>query len=152
MVRKEQFILAEVQRQLPELGDFFVLWDCPIDGGCSGKRPDMLFDFGIGCLVIEVDEDGHRYEDPSCRNKRMCEIFKDLAERPIVFVRINPDKYGTRSPMFRMTPKLRQLKCNEIEFQYRMEKLVEEIKKVYTMCVIDQNIPDKEFDVVNLFM
>jgi hypothetical protein len=152
MVRKEQFILAEVQRQLPELEDFFVLWDCPIDGGCSGKRPDMLFDFKIGCLVIEIDEDAHRYEDPTCRNKRMCEIFNDLAERPIVFVRINPDKYGTRSPMFRMTPKSGQLKCNETEFQFRMEKLIEEIKKVYTTCIIDNQIPDKEFDVVNLFM
>jgi hypothetical protein len=152
MVRKEQFVLAEVQRQLPELEDFFVLWDCPIDGGCSNKRPDMLFDFKIGCLVIEIDEDAHRYEDLTCRNKRMCEIFEDLAERPIVFIRFNPDKYGTRSPMFRMTAKTHQLKCNETEFQFRMEKLIEEIKKVYKTCIIDNQIPDKEFDVVNLFM
>jgi hypothetical protein len=151
LVRKEQFVLAEIQRQLPELEDFFVLWDCPIDGGCSNKRPDMLYDFGIGCLVIEIDEDAHKSEDPSCREKRMCEIFLDLGERPLIFIRFNPDRYGTREPIFRMTLKTHQLRCNETEFEYRMEKLVEEIKKVYKTYVIDQHIP-KLFDVVNLFM
>jgi hypothetical protein len=152
MVRKEQFVLAELQRQLPELESFFVLWDCPIEGGCSNKRPDMLYDFGIGSLVIEIDEDAHKAEDPSCREKRMCQIYEDLAERPIIFIRFNPDKYENRSKMFRMTPKSGQLKCNETEFEYRMEKLVEEVKKVYNMYVIDQEIPDKLFNVKYLFM
>ena len=37
-VRKEQFILAEMQRQMPELEEYFSVWDCPVDGGCSKKN------------------------------------------------------------------------------------------------------------------
>jgi hypothetical protein len=153
LVRKEQYVLAELQRQLPELEDFFVLWDCPIDGGCSKRRPDMLFDFGIGSLVIEVDEDAHKSEDASCREKRMCEIYLDLGERPIVFIRFNPDKCeGRKETMFTVSPKARLLTCNETEFQHRIEKLVEEVMAVYNMYVVNQEIPEKWFNVVNLFM
>jgi hypothetical protein len=152
MVRKEQFVLAELQRLIPELEEFFVVWDCPIDGGCSNKRPDLLYDFGIACLVIEIDENGHKYEDPTCRNKRMCEIYKDLAERPIVFVRFNPDKYKERESMFKLSPKTKKLSCNEVEFQYRMEKLHNYVYDFYNEMTCSQEIPNKLFDVINLFI
>jgi hypothetical protein len=153
MVRKEQFILAELQRQMPELEDFFVLWDCPIKGGCSNRRPDMLYDFGIAYLVIEIDEDAHRYEDESCRNKRMCEIYQDLEHSPIVFVRINPDKCETRElSMFTLTQKTRKFKCNEEEFEYRMRELYRCVKEFYDSVVEANVVPEKSFDVINLFM
>lgn len=33
-------------------------------------------------IIIEIDE-----------NKRMMELFQDLANRPIIFIRFNPDNY-----------------------------------------------------------
>jgi hypothetical protein len=151
-VRKEQYILAEVQRQLPELEDFFVTWDCPISGGCSNKRPDMCYDFGAGSLIIEVDENGHRSYDTSCDNKRTIELFQDLGERPVFFIRINPDKYENRDNMFRYTKKLLQLKCNQEEFDYRMADLVNEIPQVYNTFVVKNEVPEKLVNIVKLFM
>ena len=50
-VRKEQFILAEVQHQIPELGDYFLTWDCKIPGqSCVAFRPDMAWEIN-DCLL-----------------------------------------------------------------------------------------------------
>ena len=35
----------------------------------------------------------HIEYDCSCENKRIMELSQDLAHRPIVFIRFNPDKY-----------------------------------------------------------
>jgi hypothetical protein len=149
-VRKEQFILAEIQRQMPELEPFFTVWDCPIEGGCSRKRPDMCYDFGTGSLIIEVDESGHK--NYSCEDVRMLMLYLDLAERPIFFVRINPDKFEDRELMFRRTPKMLQLKCNQQEFDYRMNTLIENIKSIYDIFVTRNDGPSITFQVIYLFM
>jgi hypothetical protein len=36
-----------------------VLVDKKIDDGCSGKRPDRLYDIGTHIVVVEVDEYQH---------------------------------------------------------------------------------------------
>ena len=51
-VRKEQFILAEVQHQIPELGDYFLTWDCKIPGqSCVAFRPDMAWEINDTLLL-----------------------------------------------------------------------------------------------------
>ena len=66
-VRKEHLVLAEVQRLCPAVDLYFVKWDCPILGGCSLHRPDMLWELPMFWLFIEVDEDGDCHEDDSVR-------------------------------------------------------------------------------------
>ena len=44
-------------------------------------------------MIIECDENAHKYADEICENKRTMQIFEDLAKRPIVIIRFNPDKY-----------------------------------------------------------
>lgn len=67
--------------------------DKQIDGGCSRRRPDLLLDLIDQVLIIEVDENQHIEYDCSCENKRLMELSQDLAHRPIVFIRFNPDDY-----------------------------------------------------------
>jgi hypothetical protein len=69
-------------------------------GGCSKRRPDCYIDKFTHIIIIECDENQHR--DTSCENKRTMELFQDFCNRPIVFIRFNPDKYinekGEKNP------------------------------------------------------
>jgi hypothetical protein len=44
-------------------------------------------------VIIEIDEDQHVGYESICDNKRTMELFQDLGNRPIVFIRLNPDSY-----------------------------------------------------------
>jgi len=71
--------------------DLEIIFDKQIDGGCSKKRPDIFIELLTHCIIIECDENQHK--DYNCENKRTMKIFIDLGNRPIVFIRFNPDKY-----------------------------------------------------------
>jgi hypothetical protein len=91
-VRKEHLVLAEVQRRCPDIESFFVEWDCPVEGGCSMHRPDMLWELPTFWFVIEVDEFGSRHED---NRERLRVIAKSMGEhRPGLVLRVNPDGGG----------------------------------------------------------
>ena len=60
-------------------------------GGCSRRRPDVFLDKYTHVVIIECDENQHK--DTSCENKRTMELFQDFDNRPIVFIRFNPDSY-----------------------------------------------------------
>jgi nitrite reductase/ring-hydroxylating ferredoxin subunit len=62
-------------------------------GGCSKRRPDLLLELIDQVIIVEIDENQHIEYDCSCENKRMMELSQDLAHRPIVFIRFNPDEY-----------------------------------------------------------
>ena len=62
-------------------------------GGCSRRRPDLLLDLMDQVIIVEIDENQHIEYDCSCENKRIMELSQDLAHRPIVFIRFNPDDY-----------------------------------------------------------
>lgn len=86
-VRQEHLILAEIQRLLPELEQWFEEWDCPVSGGCSLKRPDMLWEMPNFYLHMEVDEDGEMHED---NRERLDEIYRAMGKhRPGLVIRIN---------------------------------------------------------------
>lgn len=58
-------------------------------------RPDMFYDRGDMALVVECDENQHRgYSDELERMKRIYEA----AEKPVVFIRFNPDSYQSAKP------------------------------------------------------
>jgi len=64
-----------------------------INNGCSKRRPDAYSDLLTHVLIVECDEDQHKDYEKLCDNKRTMEIFQDFGNRPIVFIRFNPDKY-----------------------------------------------------------
>lgn len=64
-----------------------------IDGGCSKRRPDAYIDLHTHTLIIECDENQHKNYDTTCEIARINELFTDLGDRPIIFIRFNPDSY-----------------------------------------------------------
>ena len=87
---KEYAVVEYVKTKFPDLN-----WiaDKKISGGCSKRRPDLLLDLLYQIVIVEIDENQHTEYDCSCQNKRIMELSQDLAHRPIVFIRFNPDDY-----------------------------------------------------------
>ena len=92
-VRREHYILAEVNRRLPELAgkSHEFVWDCRVPGGCSLKRPDMIFVFEDRYIQIEVDECGHT-EYACCDEDARLEIIAADVGLPGLVLRMNPDE------------------------------------------------------------
>ena len=67
-------------------------WSFDVRVGCSARRPDMACDFGSHFLIVEVDE--HRHAGYACETKRDVQLWQDVGERKLVFLRFNPDAYG----------------------------------------------------------
>ncbi len=85
---KERAVADFIKTEFP---NFDWIYDKMITDGCSKKRPDIFLDLGYQIIIIEVDENKH--SDYLCENKRMMQISQDVAHRPIIFIRFNPDSY-----------------------------------------------------------
>ena len=124
--------------------------DKTVEGGCSRKRPDLLCDMGPYILIIEIDEDKH--VNYNCENKRMMELFRDVGNRPIVFIRFNPDSYKNKEGK-RVTSCWRAnkrgimsvVKSKEKEWENRLKDLFEKIE------YWSKNEPSKTITVEQLF-
>jgi hypothetical protein len=90
---KEFAVVEYIKTKYPDL-----TWiaDKTITNGCSKRRPDLLLDLGYQIIIIEIDENQHIDYDCSCENKRIMELSQDLAHRPIIFIRFNPDEYNNQ--------------------------------------------------------
>jgi hypothetical protein len=65
-------------------------YDKSIDLACTKKRPDIVYDCGTHFVIVEIDENQHRYYD--CEINRILEITQS-AGLPCIFIRYNPDKF-----------------------------------------------------------
>ena len=134
------------EKLIEEFGADFFQYDKKIKCGCSGRMPDWFIDCYKYSIIIELDEDQHKYT--SCDDKRMMELFTDLGNRPLVLIRINPDKYEGRTKKrkgcFDFDEK-NTLICNEKKFNKRFNTLVEMIKYYLN------NEPEKEVTMQKLF-
>jgi len=73
-----------------------ITYNKAIDGGCSSHRPDIFICCLTHSVIIEVDEHQHKKGNsynPECELRRINNLFTDLADRPIIFIRFNPDSY-----------------------------------------------------------
>ena len=87
---KEKAVTDKILSKFPE---FTWVVDKIVKDGCSRRRPDLLLDLESQVIIVEVDENKHNTYDCSCENKRLMELSRDLAHRPIIFIRFNPDSY-----------------------------------------------------------
>ena len=85
---KEQHVVDFIKENFKNLS---LIFNRQIQGGCSRRLPDVFIDLFTHSIIIECDEDQHR--NYHCDNKRTMELFQDLGNRPIVFIRFNPDSY-----------------------------------------------------------
>ena len=120
-------------------------------GGCSKRRPDAFIDKLTHVIIIECDENQHSNKEyTNCDTKRTMELFQDLNNRPIVFIRFNPDKYINEKGIkidscFNTHKRLDVPVKNERELSLRLLKLQETIRK----WLIE--IPEREITYEYLF-
>jgi hypothetical protein len=88
--KKEYAVVEFIKNQYPNL-----TWkiDQIVQDACSKRRPDLHVDLGYQVLIIEIDENQHIDYDNTCEINRINELSNDIHNRPIVFIRFNPDDY-----------------------------------------------------------
>ncbi len=139
--QKEIFIVNEIIKYLPDL-DWITdkIISCQT---CTRRRPDLFIDLYNYSLIIEIDENQHKNYDQSCDNKRTMEIFTALGNRPIIFIRFNPDKFKKEKGIFSFS-KNGIIKTND-NYLERINKLKE--------CIDFHlnTVPEKEITTEYLF-
>jgi hypothetical protein len=68
------------------------------NGSCGKERPDRIYDLDDKIVVIECDEDQHRYRPCECEQTRMVNIGQSFGGLPVLFLRWNPDDYSPKNP------------------------------------------------------
>ncbi len=141
-VKEHAFMLA-LQKSHPEM-----ILDQTVSGGCSKRRPDGLLDCLTHSIIVEIDEDQHVGYESICDNRRTMELFNDLGRRPIVFIRLNPDKYSCDGKTIKgcfQQNKNGDLSLNKSEFARRFDALQIFVEQ----CM--NNVPERELSYVMLF-
>ena len=138
-VRKEHFILAEIQRQLPELEPYFLVWDCPL--ACTRKMPDMAWGVKDTLIHVEVDEGGEDHEDNTLR---IVDIHAASNLKNHVLIRFNPDKTvdGAKPCLkrSRVASGDRVYRMYEPEWNKRIPVLIESVRKALHEATGNKNV------------
>jgi hypothetical protein len=141
---KEFAVLRHLERDFP---NHHIVNDRRVSDGCSKKKPDFFFELLTHVIMVEVDENGHMSYDQSCENKRMMELSQDIAHRPLVFIRFNPDKTSTGPGCWGYDETGRAVvkKKRAIEWQERLAALTAKIE----LWLI--KIPEKTVELIKLY-
>ena len=145
-VSKEHFILAEIQRQIPELEPHFLVWDCKLPSqNCSMDKPDMVWKIKDTLIHVEVDENGEGHED---NTERIIAIHAASNLPNHKLTRFNPDKSTNGSPSCFEETQLRNgdraYKRNLPEWRRRIPVLVKHIRDDYDNAMENVNVTTKK--------
>ena len=136
-VRKEQFILAEIQRMVPELESYLLGWDCRLPGqSCSESRPDMVWKVKDTLIHVEIDECGDEHEDDE---ERIIGIHAASGCDKHVLIRFNPDKSSDGSPSCLRRVQLKSgdvaFSNNTNEWDKRIPVLVKHVREAFQKSI-----------------
>jgi hypothetical protein len=108
--------------------DIDIIFDKRIDGGRSGRRPDVLIQCDTHCVIIECDENQHKkHSNYSDEKQRMIDISRDLGDKHVVFIRFNPDSYNAIPSCFTKRGKIRE--TSNDDWKFRCSTLIDTIKE-----------------------
>ena len=142
-VRKEQFVLAEIQRQIPELEEYFMVWDCALNS-CTRKKPDMCWGVKETLIHVEIDENGDNHEDDS---SRLLDIHGSTNFKNHVVIRFNPDSTEDgREPCFKSIKKSGEnmLRLYQPEWDRRIPELIHSVKNAFHDSLENKNVCTKK--------
>lgn len=149
---KERLVLERLKPVLAaEFPHLETSFDRAVSGGCSRRRPDVFVDALTHSVIGEIDEEGHdKDEYCACENKRMMQLFQDLGNRPVVFVRINPDAYtdpqGRRhGSCFGRDSAGKLVVVDEAEWRARVDLFIERVRESL------RTVPEREVTVEHLY-
>lgn len=117
-------------------------------GGCSKRRPDIYIDKFTHVIIVECDENQHK--NTSCENKRSMELFRDFGNRPVIFIRFNPDAYIKNGK--KMTSSFKMHKTLDVQMirdKKEWENRLNVLKDTITFWL--KEIPEKEVTHEYLF-
>ncbi len=60
---------------------------------CGRFRPDFVYKWNKGVLVLEFDEEMHRVYPKRCELERMVQVTLGYGGKPVFWIRYNPDKF-----------------------------------------------------------
>ena len=136
--KTKEFLLCEALKEM-NLGIDFIQ-DKKVNGGCSKRRPDFLFDIFTHTVIVECDENSHKSYSTTCEIAKLNETFTDLADRPMILIRFNPDKYQGKSCFDK------DVKLIKNEWDKRIKILKKELKKSI------KEIPNELIIIKSLFI
>jgi hypothetical protein len=146
---KQHFINEELKKTFPDIN---FIYDKGISGGCSRKRPDWFIDCLTHSIIIECDENQHLFKkyNKQCEMSRIMKLFTDLANRPLIVIRFNPDKYKDKynfvhKSIFAYSKSGRLTIKNKNDWTLRYKSLVDKIEGSL------KNPPDKDFTFIHLY-
>ena len=121
------------------------------DGICLKNRPDVLIHLNNHSVIIEIDEDQHKWYEKSCDEARNNNIQEAL-NRPIIIIRFNPDAYIEKGKKIKSCFKddektgLKTIPKNKLDdWKNRLLKLKE------TLAFSIDNYTDEPIRIVKLF-
>jgi hypothetical protein len=75
---------------------------------CGRFRPDFVYEWAEGVLILEYDEQMHSDRVKRCELVRMAEASLGYGERPVFWIRFNPDAFKVAGKTFATTRKTRE--------------------------------------------
>ena len=108
-------------------------FDTVIQDTCNNRRPDYFKECYTHVLILEIDENQHKYYNKQCEKNRINELFTGFADRKIIFIRFNPDGYKNKQgdkikSCFSLTPKIGKLKIDKKKITERLTIVHEQVK------------------------
>ena len=135
---KENTFMFNLKKIYPNL-----ILDKTVAGGCSRRRPDGLLDLLTHSIIVEIDEDQHRSYNSTCELARLNELFTDLGDRPIIFLRLNPDSYYSNGEFVHGCFK-KDMTLVIKEFDRRLKLLIAKLEECFS-------VPESHVTEVRLF-
>ena len=76
-----------------EFDKVYCVWDCPLIVCELERSPDLLFEFELFALLIEVDENFHRYRTMRSELSHVAVILKYCEDKgiPLIVIRVASD-------------------------------------------------------------
>jgi hypothetical protein len=117
---------------------------------CGRYRPDFLFEWAEGVLILENDERMHSDRNSRCELVRMAEVSHGYGGRPIFWTRFNPDAFKLAGTTLVTTLKKREA----VLLKLLQDKVGDEdYDHFMTVCYVCYNKAEKtsEDDLVQTF-
>ncbi len=75
---------------------------------CGIYRPDFVYEWAEGVLVLEFDEQMHSDRVKRCELVRMAAVSSGFGARPVIWIRFNPDPFKVNGSTLTTTRKTRE--------------------------------------------
>ena len=86
-------VIIHLEQKLQDKMPINIIKDKRIIGGCSSKRPDIMFNCLTHWICCENDENEHKNYDNLCENSRTMSLYEDMGKIPMILIRFNCDKF-----------------------------------------------------------